>query len=303
MTLRQLQILRAVQRRGTLSGAAEDLDITQPAVSMQMKELRAELETALLRRRGKRLELTEAGEELASYAERVLGLVSEARVAVRARAREGGGLVRLAASSTPGIYLLPRLIGDFRRRRPRPTVLMEVMNTRAVEERVRARAIDVGVVGGRFSAAELVAEPWWTDELVLIVPPRHPLAGRRQVMPAELAGETLLEREAGSATRATYEGTFLRAGIALPRSMPLGEAEAIKRAVAAGIGIALVSRFAVADELRAGKLKSLRLEGMKLTRELLLLYPPGPPRSATVAQFLDFLRAAARQSETVSRVT
>lgn len=285
--------MRAVQRRGTLSAAAAELGITQPAVSMQMKELRAELDTALVRQRGKRLELTEAGEEMAAYAERVLGLVSEARAAVQARARDGGGLVRLCASSTPGIYLLPGLIAGFRRRRPRPTVLMEVTNTRTVEERVRARAIDVGVVGGRFNAADLVAEPWRTDELVLIVPPRHPLAGRRRVAPAELAGETMLEREAGSATRATYEGAFLRAGIALPQSICLGDTEAIKRAVAAGIGVALVSRFALADELRAGRLKSLRLTGMKLTRELLLLHPPGPPRSATVGRFLDFLRAAA----------
>jgi DNA-binding transcriptional LysR family regulator len=291
VNLRQLEIFRAVHKSGTLSGAAAELSITQPAVSAQMKDLRAGLGTALFRAQGRRLELSEAGEELLTYAERILSLVDEARAATQARARSGG-LVRIAASSTPGVSLLPPLIAAFRKKFPRATVRLQVVNTQTVEEKLRAREADLGVVGGRLTAADLVVEPWRQDVLGLAVPPDHRLARRASTNPDELAGETLLAREHGSATRTTYEAAFLRAGFPLPEPHVLGDTEAIKHAIAAGMGVSILSRFSVAEEVRAGRLRWLHVKRVELRRPLQLLYPPGPSRSPAVDQFLAFLRSA-----------
>ena len=291
MNLRQLAIFRAVHKSGTLSGAAAELSITQPAVSAQMKDLRTELGTALFRVQGRRLELSEAGEELLTYAERILSLVDEAREATQARARSGG-LVRIAASSTPGVSLLPPMIAAFRRKFPRTTVRLQVVNTQTVEEKLRAREADLGLVGGRLTAADLVVEPWREDVLGLAVPPDHRLARHTSADPNELAGETLLAREHGSATRTTYEAAFLRAGFPLPEPQVLGDTEAIKHAIAAGMGVSILSRFSVAEEVRAGRLEWLRIKRVELRRPLQLLYPRGPSRSPAVDQFLAFLRSA-----------
>ncbi|MGH7899375.1 MAG: LysR substrate-binding domain-containing protein [Candidatus Binatia bacterium] len=292
MNLRQLTIFRAVNKRKTLSGAAAELSITQPAVSAQMKQLATELGTPLFRPQGRRLEPTEAGDELLAYAERILSLVDEARAATLARARSGG-LVRIAASSTPGVSLLPPLIARFRKKSPSTTVRLQVVNTQTVEQKLRSREADLGVVGGRLTAADLVVEPWREDELGLAVPPDHRLARRTWTAPDGLIGETLLAREHGSATRTTYEAAFLRAGFPLPEPQVLGDTEAIKHAVGAGMGISILSRFSVVEEVRAGKLKWLRVKGVELRRPLQLLYPRATVRSPAVTGFLHLLRASA----------
>jgi DNA-binding transcriptional LysR family regulator len=293
MNLRQLEMFRAVRLRGSLSSAARHLDVTQPAVSSQMKQLRRELGVPLLRLDGRRLELTEAGEELFAYAERILSLLEEARSAVRARG-EAGHLIRVAASSTPGVSLLPPLIRAFRSRFPGTRVRLEVTNTERVEDRVRKREADVGIVGGRLASTDLAAIPWRQDELVLIVAADHRLAGRRSASPSDLVSETLLAREHGSATRTTYEAAFLSAGAPLPEPEVVGDTEAIKRAVAAGIGVAIVSRASVADEVREGKLRQLRIRTVRLVRPLHILLPSTSARSRAVAAFVKFVRAARR---------
>jgi DNA-binding transcriptional LysR family regulator len=293
VTLRQLTTLRALERMGSLSGAARDLRLSQPAVSLQMKELGNEVGLELFRMRGKRLELTDAGLELVRYAERIIGLVEEAPEAARAKAR-GHRVVRVAASSTPGISLLPDLIARYRRAKPDVLVTLTVTNTEDVEEKIRRADVDLGVVGGRLASGDLRVEPWWNDELVLVVSPAHRLARRRQVGPSSLAGELLLSREHGSATRTTYEAVFLAAGLPLPQTHVVGDTEAIKRAVAAGMGIALLSRFSVSEEVRARRLSALRIEGVPMVRPLHLLLPLARDVSPAVSEFVDFLRRAPR---------
>ncbi len=274
---------------GSLSGAGRELRLSQPAVSLQMKDLGAEVGVELFRMRGKRLELTGAGEELVRYAERILGLVEEAPEAVRAKARQGG-LVRVAASSTPGVSLLPDLIARYRRSKPDVLVTLTVTNTEDVEEKIRRADVDLGVVGGRLGPANLHVEPWWEDELVLVVSRFHRFARLRHVAPSALGGELLLSREHGSATRTTYEAVFLAAGLRLPQTHVVGDTEAIKRSVAAGMGIALLSRFSVSEELKSGRLAGLRIEGLSLIRPLHLLLPDERDASPVVADFVQFLR-------------
>ena len=291
MTLRQLTTLRALKRMGSLSGAGRELRLSQSAVSLQMKDLGAEIGVKLFRLRGKRLRLTDAGEELVHYAERILGLVGEAPEAARAKARQGG-LVRVAASSTPGVSLLPDLIARYRRSMPNVLVRLTVTNTEDVEERVRRGEADVGVVGGRLGSRDLEVEPWWQDELVLIVSPSHRLARHRRVPPTALSGELILAREHGSATRTTYEAVFLAAGLPLPQAHVVGDAEAIKRAVAAGMGVSLLSHWSVSEEVKSGRLAAIRLVGVSLVRPLHVLLPTGGADSNAVSEFVGFLRAA-----------
>jgi DNA-binding transcriptional LysR family regulator len=286
---RQLEIFRAVVSRGAFSRAARDLGITQPAVSLQMKQLQSKLDVPLFRAAGKRLELTSAGATLDGYAEQILRLLEEAQAAVALRSRRLD-LVRVAASSTPGVNLLPPLIARFRRRRPDATVRLQVLNTEGVEERVTSGEADLGVVGGQLARAQLEVKPWRQDELVLIVPPVHRLSRRRRIAAKELAGETLLQRERGSATRASYEAAFLRAGVALPAGNEVGSTEAIKRAVAAAMGVGIVSRSALIAELRTGALCGIRIEDVPLVRPLFILLAPGAKLSVAAAAFLDFLR-------------
>ena len=289
MTLRQLELLRSVLVRGTLSGAAAELGLTQPAVSMQMKALANEIGVPLFDARGRRLEPTPAGRILAAYAERILRLVADAQTAAKLESVEAA-VVRVAASSTPGVNLIPGRVAAYRRRRPKTVVRFEVLNSEVVESRVAAGEADFGVVGGHRTRASLVAERWCDDELVLIVPPEHRLARRRRVDAAELSGETLLARESGSATRATIESAFLQVGAPIPSTQVLGDTEAIKRSVAAGLGVGIVSRFSVEAEVRTGVLALIRLSGLELRRPLQLLWDPQRELSPAALDFLEFLK-------------
>ncbi len=294
LTLRQLTTLRALERTGSLSAAGRELGLSQPAVSLQMKELRAEIGVDLFRARGRRLELTEAGGELVRYAERILALAEEAPEAARAKARRGG-LVRVAASSTPGVSLLPDLIARYRRSKPDVRVTLTVTNTEDVEQKIRRAEVDLGVVGGRLGSGDLRVEPWWGDEIVLVVSPSHRLARQRTIAASDLSGELLLSREHGSATRTVYEAVFLAAGLSLPQIHVVGDAEAIKRAVAAGMGISFLSRYSISDEVKSKRLAALRVKGASLIRPLHLLLPSEHEDSAAVADFVRFLQAARRR--------
>lgn len=291
MTLRQLEMLRAAAAGGSLSEGAKAVGLSQPAVSMQMKALAGELGVELFRSGSQGLELTSSGEALVEYAERILSLVEEGAAAARLGQR-GASVVRLAASSTPGVSLLPGLLAVFRARAPGIVVRLQVINSEEVERRVLLGDADLGVVGGRRTLANLHAEPWCEDELVLVVPRDHRLARRRRVRPEELREETLLLREAGSATRGTIEAAFLRARAPLPSVHVVGSTEAIKNAVEAGLGIGILSRFSVAKERRSGDLGALRITGLELRRPLLLVTDPRRTLSEGAEQLLRYLRAS-----------
>ena len=288
MQLRQLEMLCSVVRQSSLSAAARELGLTQPAVSMQMKALADEIGTPLFEARGRRIEPTPAAEVLAGYAERILRLVDDAGVAARLGVR-GASVVRVAASSTPGA-VLPERIAAYRKLVPANRVQLEVRNSSAVEALVGSGRADVGVIGGARTDRSLRSQRWCDDALVVIVGGGHRLARRRSVRPADLEEETLLVREAGSATRATLESAFLRSHRALPRTQVLGDTESLKHAVAAGLGIACVSPLSVRVEVEAGRLRALRMRDVDLRRPLSILLPEGRA-SREVRDFVAFLRS------------
>src|SRR5688572_972505 len=197
----RLQVFYAVATSGSFSRAAREiLHISQPAVSKHVQALETELGVMLVQRVGKHVRLTEAGRIVQQYAEQVLGLAQETQRALRELQGLQRGTLRLGASSTPGIYLLPSVLATFARRYPGITLALEIANSQRVIDGVLNRQWDLGVVGVTPDEALLHVQPYCRDTLVLIVPPSHRLAGHATVTLADLVGETWILREAGSAS-------------------------------------------------------------------------------------------------------
>jgi len=267
MTFRQVEIFLAVARARNFTRAAETLHVSQSTLSQHVLELERELGVRLFDRLGRAVALTEAGRLLEDHAARITTTVASARRALdELKGLERGSLV-IGASTTPGIYVLPGLVAAFRRRYPGIAVSLRIGNSRVIEERIRADEVDLGVVGGHIlGPSERCVAAGLLDELLLIVPPRHPWTKRRELAPRELDQTPLLMREQGSATRVVAERTLRQAGVKFTTGMELDHIEAIKQAVMAGLGVAFVSMHAVRGELATRRLCGLRLKGLRIRR-------------------------------------
>ena len=291
-TLRQLEVFLAVARAKSFRRAAETLHLSQPALSQHVAELERGLGAKVFDRLGRSISLTDAGRILEDHAHRVFATLTSARDAVA----ELGGLQRgwllVGASTTPGIYVLPTVVAAFERRYPGIRLNLQIGNSALIEERTRRNELDLGVVGGHaVHPGEECLAAGLLDELVLIVAPGHPWAGRRALAPRRLSECRLLTREEGSATRQVTERALQRAGAHVATSMELGHTEAIKQAVMAGLGVAFVSVQAIKGELATGRLCSLRLEGMKILRHFHVIHNEGRSLSASARAFITLLES------------
>jgi DNA-binding transcriptional LysR family regulator len=292
MTLRQIEVFLAIARDKSFSVAARRIHLSQPTASEHMQELEKELGATLFTRRGRAIALTEAGRVFETYAARILADVAGARQAVVELDGLKRGSLLIGASTTPGIYLLPGLIGEFRSRHPGIDLHLDIANSHVIEERVRADELDLGVVGGHeLARGERCLTAGLVDELVLIVPPQHPWARRRDILPKALAAEPLLVREEGSATRRATERSLAIAGVKYAVRMELGHTEAIKQAVMAGLGVAFLSVYAIAGEVATGRLCPLRIRGLPIRRHFHVIYSEGRPPGASARAFLQHLDA------------
>jgi DNA-binding transcriptional LysR family regulator len=285
----RLRAFAAVARRRSFSRAAEELYISQPAVSKHVASLEAELGTQLVVRGARQATLTPAGELLADHVLRAEALLANARRSVAAADDADVGTLALAASGIPATYLLPPLLARFRDRHPHVEVQFADTTSGRTLELVRRHAVEVGVVGGMTVPAELEAEPLVEDEVVLVGAPG--LAGRR-LRPRDLEGETWVSREEGSATRAAVETARWELGLHEVRRLELPSWEAVKLAVARGAGIAAISRFALDVELRAGTLAVLDVPRWRLGRTISLVTAHGVPLTPPAQRFAELLRAA-----------
>lgn len=292
MTLRQLEVFLAVLELGSFRKAAERVSLSQPALSHQVKALEQELETSLFERLGRTIALTEAGRILEGYARRMFAARQGAREAIgELRGLERGSLV-LGASSTPGIYLVPWLLGRFKAQYPGIDVALRIGNTREIEERVRASQVDLGIVGGHLAdARETCIEESVVDHLVLIVGSRHRWAKRGAIAPSRLTEECLLVREEGSATRRLTERTLDQLRVTTRAGLELGHTEAIKEGVRAGLGVAFVSEYAVRSEVAAGQLRILRVKGVTMQRHFHVIRHEARELTAGGRAFLACLHA------------
>jgi DNA-binding transcriptional LysR family regulator len=293
MTLHQLRVFLAVARRQSYSKAAGELRLTQPAVSAQVRELERHLGAVFFDRIGRGIRLTEAGEGLVSYAERVCGLVDEARLVMQEFEGLQRGRVALASVSTAGAYVLPPLLGAFRRGHPGISFSLEVANRATCQDRLLRSEVDLVVMGRPPEQIPHEAAPFLADELVIIAAPAHPLARVRAIPARRLAKEPFVFREKGSGTRMNAEELLRQRGIAPSVGLELGDNSAVKEAVAAGLGIALLSRHAIRMELALKRLVTLDVRGLPVHRQWYVVHRRHQRLSRAAAAFKAFLVAQA----------
>lgn len=290
MNLSQLRAFLAVVERQSVSKATDDLALTQSAISRQIQSLEQSLGTKLFVRQNRSLVLTEAGRIVLEHGRRILRAVTEVQDALDGLKGLRRGHLRIGAASTIGTYLLPEPLGAFKGQFPGIEITLEIANKAETLRRLLAQEIDIGFVGPPIGAAGLVAEEYLTDELVLITAPTHPLAASSSVTARDLAGEVFIMRERGSGTREIMEEELIRSGLEIKKVMELGSTEAIKQAVAANLGVSLVSRYAITLEILTGRLCSASVNDLRLTRQLYAVYHREGPLTWAALAFLEFLR-------------
>ena len=291
VTLHQLRVFKAVADNLSFSAAAQDLRLSQPSVSYQVKELERAVGTDLFDRLGKQVSLTQAGHLLYGYVRQTLNVIDEAALALEELRGLERGSLKVGASTTVGIYLMPIALGGFKKLHPGLAISLEIGARGAIQERVLRNELDLAVVGPPLRDPDLVVVPFIDDELVVIAPREHPLARRRRLTLRDLKDEPFLMREEGSGTRYAVETAARRARVQLQVGMELGSNGAIKHAVESGLGLAILSRFAVGLEETAGKLALLDVEGFPVRRQWNIVHLKRNRMAAPVAAFIDYLRS------------
>ncbi|HET8538506.1 MAG TPA: LysR substrate-binding domain-containing protein [Anaeromyxobacter sp.] len=287
-TVRQLQIFDAAARTLSFSRAAEVLRLTQPAVSMQIRQLEHFAGVPLFERSGRRLHLTDAGDRLVQHARAVLRALEEADEAFAAMKGLRGGRLRLAVVSTAK-YFAPRLIARFVQAHPGVEVRLQVDNRDAVVRTLAGNDVDLALMGRPPGELDLVAAPFAEHPHVIIAPPDHPLAHRRRVEVEALAAETFLVREVGSGTRTAMERFFQERGVKLRVGMEMPSNETIKQAVMAGLGLSFISLHTIALELAARALGVVHAPGLPVVRQWYVLHRADKLLSPAAEAFRGFV--------------
>jgi DNA-binding transcriptional LysR family regulator len=290
-------VFRAVAEQSSFRKAAEELYLTQPAVSLQIKALEEDLGVQLFDRTGAHITLTAADSVLLGYAQQVNALLAQTEHDIAALSGEHAGQLALGASTTIAQYVLPRLLSEFCREHPRVHPTLISGNTEHIVDAVEKQKIALGFIEGPARSRDVKTEAFLEDELVLIVSTAHEWAERKAVSCSELAAIPLLMRERGSGTRHVIEMALERLGVkrsSLHIVMELDSTEAIKSAVEAGLGIGFVSRWAIAKDLRLDhSFKIVEVEGLRIKRDFLVAYASGPEPLGLAIEFRRFLLARA----------
>lgn len=289
VSLRQLRTFEAVARLKSFSRAAEELHVTQPTVSKQIRLLHEEVGLPLLEQIGKKVFLTEAGEQL--YATCADWLETWGRFEQTIADLKGikQGRLRVAAVTTTK-YFMPRLLGPFCAQYPGIDIALEVVNRDRLLERLARNQDDLYVMGVPPDGLDIEREPFMENPLVVLAPASHPLARRKRIPFADLANEPFIVRERGSGTRLTVERVFQERNVPLKIKMELGSNEAIKQAVAGGLGLALLSQSTLSLDPSQKEVTVLNVEGFPIRRSWYVVRPRDKQLSVVAKAFLDFLR-------------
>jgi len=284
MNVSQIRTFVEVVDRGSFSAAARAMGLSQPAVTMQIQGLEAELGASLLDRRYRRLDLTEAGRAYLPTARKVLLELERARIAIERLSETMGGHLELAVSTTPGQYILPRLLGSFLKAYPEVTVSLRVYDSADVVARVESGDAHLGMTGARMPHAKVAYEEMGTDDLVFICPPDSELATGGAHTLIRIAAQPFIARESGSGTRVVFEQA-LRDGGADPADlnvvMELGTSEAIVNAVEGGMGVGVVSHWMADKAIALGTVARVEAPGFPISRPFYAVLPRGAhPRAA-----------------------
>jgi DNA-binding transcriptional LysR family regulator len=266
INLHHLRLFTAVIDNAGFTKAASALRLSQPAISKSLNELEKQLNVKLLDRSGRSVRMTDAGRTLYDRATELFGIERVAEQELREIRGLKRGVLRIGASTTIATYMLPQVLGRFHLRYPRIRIQTTSANTRSVLRMLLAFKVDAALVEGPVSHSRVEVRPWREDELVVIAAPDHPLCSRDAVNVETLADQTFLVREPGSGTREVSERALAVHGVRLTRTMRVGGTEAIKHGVAAGLGLAIVSRAAAADQLALRKIAVVRVQGLAIRR-------------------------------------
>ncbi len=289
LNLHQLATFQVVAKHCSYVRAAEELHFSQPAVSAQIRQLEEALEIKLFDKIGRQTHLTQAGEELYLYSLKIFSVIEEMQEMIESLRSPQYGRLSVGADTTVGTYVIPRLLGKFHQMYPEVDISLDVINRAGLVEAIMSNRIDMAIVGRVPDDIPVEIEPFAQNELVVVASPHHRLAGIASVPLAELGREHFLMREIGSGTRAELETVFQEAGVPLQISMHVGNNSAIKQGVAAGLGIALISRVALDMELETNRLVILDVEGFPVMRQWRLVHIKDKHLSATAHAFKLFL--------------
>jgi DNA-binding transcriptional LysR family regulator len=293
----RLRVFRTVAHHLNFSRAGEELLLSQPAITQQIKALEDDFGVALFDRGGGRISLTTAGEALLPYADKMKDLSDEAFAAVYGALGRLAGELAIGASQTIAVYLLPNFIAGFLHHNPKVHVTARSGNTDAMLESLVEREIHVALIEGPEHRKDLHIEPFMEDRMVLVVPSSHEWADA-EINISDLATQPFLMREFGAGSRRVIEQALTTAGLRLKDlkiSMELDSTEAILSAVEAGLGVAYVSRWTVRNHLALGQLKLARAKGLKMSRQFSMAYAAGPEPSGGLGAFRNFLHTRSKE--------
>ena len=287
-TLRQLIIFQAVADKLSFTRAAEALHLSQPAVSMQIRQLEDHVELPLFEQLGRKVYLTEAGRELNDYCRRITDQLRELEEVLNAFKGVTAGSLRVSVATTANEFSA-RMLAGFGQQHPGSVLSLDVTNRATLIHQLNANECDLVIMGRPPDGLDVVAHPFLKNPLVVIASPSHPLAGNTDIALTRLAAEPFVLREPGSGTRGAMERVFAAQGVALNRRMELGSNEAIKQVVSAGLGLAVVSAHTVVQELETGRLVILQVEAFPILREWYLVYRRGKRLSPVAQAFCEFV--------------
>jgi len=287
MTLRHLKIFVAVCDCLNMTTAAESLFMSQSAVSQTIAELEKHYASKLFERLSKKLYLTQAGHKLLSYARHILRLNADMESDMTLLHQNGS--IRIGASVTVGAYVLPKLVAKFLQAISSSTVEVVEDNTARIEKMILLDQIDIGLVEGETTSPEMISRPFLGDELLLICGIHHRFANQSEIDPQELEHENFIIREKGSGTRKTFEDTMTAHQIAWKSVWTCSNTDTIKMAVSEGLGVSVMSRRAVANEVAQGILKEISMSGIRFDRQFKLVYHKNKYFTEHMRHFTDSL--------------
>ncbi len=293
-TLHQLKVFEEVARSGSFTKAAEEMFLSQPTVSQQIKQLTKAVGIPLFEQIGKRIYLTEAGKEVLSACKDISEKMSQLEMTLADLKGLKQGNLRLAVITTAK-YFVPRLLGQFRHRYPGIKIALQVTNRKQVLDRLSENVDDLYILGQPPEGLDINLRPILENALVAIAPSNHPLAGEKNISLQRLAQEPFIIREAGSGTRMAVEQFFAENRVEINVEMEIGSNEAIKHAIVGGLGVSVLSRHVLALEGTKGLLTILDVEGFPIQRHWYIVYPSTKQLSVVASTFLEYLLNEGKQ--------
>jgi DNA-binding transcriptional LysR family regulator len=295
MDLHQIEIFCTVIKLRSFSKAAEALYLTQPTVSGHIKNLERELGVKLLDRLGKQVMPTAAGDILFRHGLELLALRDQAQEEIASLSGTMSGLLKIGGSTIPGAYILPALIGAFKKQLPSATIQLLIDDTMKIAQTVLNGDLHLGVVGAPVTDPQLESHPYLRDELVVAVPAAHAWAKKQSITPDALRGAPFILRETGSGTRRIMEERLGKSGISmadLNTIAVMGSSDAVRQSIKGGLGISILSIRAIQDDISAKRLSAVRLKGIPMERNFSIILRRGKSRSPLCQAFLSFLLKA-----------